>query len=64
MGGRGREAGVKGKGGEKKTPKGKNFGGVKLVKIQCGGLCPSSSTRAVCCREGTAGSDGLCVLWV
>lgn len=31
--------------------------GVKLLKIQSGVLYPSSSARAVCCREGTAGSD-------
>lgn len=28
-----------------------------MLKIQSGVLYPSSSTRAVSCREGTAGSD-------
>lgn len=41
----------------KKYQKAKIFWGVKLLQIQCGVLCPSSSARAVCCREGTAGSD-------
>lgn len=67
MGGRGRETGVKGKGGKK--PRRQKFRGVKSLKIQCGGCVPAALQEPFAAGEAPLGAmlgrdRGLCVLWV